>query len=105
MFKNPKNSSFHSFVDDGFLVAQSKSLTISNSFLFCSYNIAFSLLEKFGLIMEHRKTEVFHFSRSHGVFNPLSLNLSALGGPILHLGIYRSTWILSLTESYLSNNI
>ena len=41
------------------------------------------LLLKFGLIMEHRKTEVFYFSRSQGAFNPPSLNLSALGGPIL----------------------
>jgi len=58
-----------SFVDDGLLIAQSKSLTISNSFLFCSYNIASSLLMKFGFIMEYGKTEVFHFSRSYGVLD------------------------------------
>jgi len=78
-----------SFVNDGLLVAQSKSLTILNSFLFCSYNIASSLLEKFGLIMEHGKMEMFHFSRSHGVFDPPPLNLSALEGPIL---FSRDTW-------------
>ena len=78
-----------SFVDNGFLVAQSKSLTILNFFLFCSYNIASSLLEKFGLIIEYGKMEVFHFSRSHGVFDPPPLNLSALGGPIL---FSRDTW-------------
>jgi len=33
--------------------------------------------------MEQRKMEVFHFSRSQEAFNPLSLDLSALGGPIL----------------------
>jgi len=38
---------------------------------------------KFGLIVEHGKTEVFHFSRSHGAFNSLLLNLTTLGGPIL----------------------
>jgi len=77
------------FVDDSLLVVQSKLLTILNSFLFYSYNIASSLLEKFGLIIEHGKTEVFHFSRSHGIFDPPSLNLSALEGPILYP---KDTW-------------
>ena len=72
-----------SFVDDSLLVVQSKSLSSSNSFLFCSYNIASLLLEKFGLTMKHRKTEMFYFSRSYGVFNPFSLDLSILGSPIL----------------------
>ena len=58
-----------SFVDNGLFVAQSKSLMISNSFLFCNYNIISSLLEKFSLILEHGKMEVFHFSRSHEAFN------------------------------------
>jgi len=60
-----------SFVDDGLTVTQNKTLIILNFFFFCSYNIAFSLLEKFSLIMEHGKTEVFYFSRSHGIFDPL----------------------------------
>jgi len=68
-----------SSVDNGLLVAQNKLLTVSNSFLFCSYHIT-SLLKKFGLIMEHRKVEVFYFSRSHGVFEPPPLDLSPLGG-------------------------
>ena len=41
-----------SFVDNSLLIVQSKLLTISNSFLFCSYDITSSFLEKFGLIME-----------------------------------------------------
>jgi len=73
-----------SFVDDGLFVAQSKLLTILNSLLFYSYNITSSILERFGLIMEHGKTEIFYFSRSHGVFNPPLLDLSVLGGLILH---------------------
>jgi len=60
-----------SFVDDGLFIAQSKTLTISNSYLFCSYNITSLLLEKFGLIMEYGKMEVFYFSGSHGAFAPL----------------------------------
>ena len=41
------------------------------------------MLEKFGLIVEHSKTEIFHFNRSQGVFNPPFLNLTLLGGSIL----------------------
>ena len=73
-----------SFVNDGLFIAQSKSISISNSLLFCSYNIISILLKKFRLIMEHAKTEVFHFSRLNGVFNPPLLNLSTLGSPILY---------------------
>jgi len=53
-----------SFVDNGLFIPQSKSLQISNSHLFCSYNVITNLLAKFGLIVEHLKTEVFHFNRS-----------------------------------------
>jgi len=56
---------------------------MSNLHLFCSYNVMSNLLDKFGLIVEHLKTEVFHFSRSYGPFNPPPLDLSLLGGPIL----------------------
>jgi len=38
----------------------------------------------FGLIVEHFKTEIFHFSRLHGLFNLSPLNLSSIGSPILH---------------------
>ena len=72
-----------SFVDDGLFIAQNKSFTSSNSQLFCSYNILSNLLDSFGLIVEHSKTEIFHFSRSHGSFNPPPLDLSPLGGSIL----------------------
>jgi len=65
-----------SFVDDGLLVAQSKFFHFSNSFLFCSYNIVSNLLSKFGLLVKHLKTEVFHFTRSHGTFNLLVIDLS-----------------------------
>lgn len=78
-----------SFVDDSLFVAQSKSLTILNSFLFCSYNIISSLLEKFGLILEYGKTEIFHFSRSQEVLNPPPLDLSMLEGSSLLL---KDTW-------------
>ena len=41
-----------SFIDNGLFIAQSKSLTISNSFLFYSYNVISFILDKFGLILE-----------------------------------------------------
>jgi len=72
-----------SFVDDGLIIAQNKSIDISNSHLFCSYNVLSNLLVKFSLIIEYLKTEVFHFNRSHESFNPSPLNLSPIGGPIL----------------------
>ena len=71
------------FVDDSLFIVQNKSLTISNSHLFCSYNILSKLLDSFGLIIEHSKTEIFHFNRFHGPFNPPPLDLSPLGGSIL----------------------
>jgi len=72
-----------SFIDDGLIIAQNKSIDILNSHLFCSYNVFFNLLIKFSLMIEHSKTEVFHFNRPHGLFNPPPLNLSLIGGPIL----------------------
>jgi len=72
-----------SFVDDSLLISQNKSIDISNSQLFCSYNILSSLLDKLGLNIEYSKTEMFHFNRSHGTFNPPPLDLSPLGGPVL----------------------
>ena len=71
-----------SFVDDGLFISQNKSISHSNANLFCSYNIILSLLLKCGLV-EHRKTNVFHFSRSHKAFNPPLLNLSSTGDSVL----------------------
>ena len=59
-----------SFIDDGFIIFQKKAIDVSNSQLFYSYNILSKLLNSFGLVIEHSKTEVFYFNRSHGIFNP-----------------------------------
>ena len=71
------------FVNDGLFIPQNKSIDISNSHLFCSYNVMSKLLDKFSLIVEHSKTEVFHFNRSHNFPNPSPLNLSTIGGLVL----------------------
>ena len=72
-----------SFVDDGLIIAQNSFIIISNSQLFCSYNVLSKLLTDFGLVIEHSKTEVFHFNRLHRVFNPPPLDISHLGDSIL----------------------
>jgi len=72
-----------SFINDGLFIFQSNSFDISNSHLFCSYNILTSLLKKFGLVVEHSKTEIFHFNRLHKAFNPPPLDFTPLGGNIL----------------------
>jgi len=82
-------TSFTSFIDDGLFISQSNSIDISISRLYCSYNVLTNLLEKFGLVVEHSKTEIFHFNRSHGVFNPPPLNLSPLGENVL---LPSNTW-------------
>ena len=69
-----------SFIDDGLIIAQNTSIDISNAHLFCSYNVLSKLLINFGLVIEYEKTEVFHFNRSHRIFNPPPLDLSLLGG-------------------------
>ena len=81
--------SFLLFVNDGLFISQERSFDNTNTDLFYSYNIMSSLLEQFELVVEHRKTEIFHFSRSHGFCYPLSLDLSWIGGPILYL---KGTW-------------
>ena len=83
-FKNLKIPvSILSFVDNGLIIAQNKSFDVSNSQLFYSYNIISKLLISFGLVIKHSKTEIFHFSKSQGVFSLSPLDLSLLGGPIL----------------------
>jgi len=78
-----------SFVDDGLFISQNKSISHSNANIFCSYSIISFLLLKYRLIIEHGKTNVFHFSRSHGTFNPSLLDLSSIGSPSL---LSKETW-------------
>ena len=73
-------TSIISFVDNGLIITQNNSFVMSNSQLFCSYNVLSKLLDNFGLVIEHSKTEIFHFSRSQGVFNLSPLDLSPIGG-------------------------
>ena len=58
-----------SFVNYRLFITWNKSLIVSNSHIFCSYHIIYSFLKQFRLILEHRKTDMFYFSRLHRVFN------------------------------------
>ena len=72
-----------SFVDNGLFISQNKSISYLNANLFCSYNVILSLLLKYSLIVEHGKTDIFHFSRSHGAFDPPPFDISPIGGLLL----------------------
>jgi len=71
-----------SFVDDGLLISQEKSYSLSSSFLLCSYNIISKIFLDTSLIIEHSKTELFYFTRARHPPN-LSINLSFVEGPII----------------------
>ena len=64
---------------DFYFNSQEKSFEKSNTFLFCSHTIILFLINQFGLVIEYRKSKVFHLSS----LSPL--NLSPLRGPTLHL--------------------
>jgi len=78
-----------SFMDNGLFISQNKLLDISNSCLFCSYNIMTKLLNKFSLIVEHSKTEVFYFNRLHGFFDSLPLDLLSIRDSVL---VPKNSW-------------
>ena len=83
-----------SFVDNGLLISQEKSYSLSSSFLLCSYNIMSKILLDAGLIMEHSKTKLFHFTRARHPPNPF-IDLFSVEGPVIfpkpilyYLGFY-----------------
>ena len=83
-----------SFADDSLLISQEKSYLLSSFFLLCSYNIMSKILLNTGLIIEHSKTELFHFTRAWHLPNP-SIDLTFVKDPIIspkpiwrYLGFY-----------------
>ncbi|CAA7270641.1 unnamed protein product [Cyclocybe aegerita] len=70
----PLNMMLLSFVDDGTILAQSKQLDDNNVGLRKAYKIIYLLFVAFALVLEHDKTELFHFSRRRDAYNP-SLDL------------------------------
>ena len=83
-----------SFVDDGLLISQRKTYNITLSKLDSSYRVVTNLMVTFGLVIEHDKLEIFHFSRAYNNLNP-ELDLSTIDAPTLkpktywrYLGFY-----------------
>ena len=88
-----------SYVDDGLLVSQGRTYNKTLPELTSSYSIVSDLMASFGLVMEHDKLEIFHFSRAHNNSNP-ELDLLAISAPIFkpktywqYLGFYFDRWL------------
>ncbi|CAA7259600.1 unnamed protein product [Cyclocybe aegerita] len=67
----PLNMTLLSFVDDGTILAQSRQLDDNNVGLRKAYKIIYLLFVAFTLVLEHDKTELFHFLRWRDAYNPL----------------------------------
>ncbi|CAA7264613.1 unnamed protein product [Cyclocybe aegerita] len=70
----PLNTMLLSFVDNGTILAQSTQLDDNNVGLHKAYKIIYLLFVAFALVLEHDKTELFHFSHQRDTYNP-SLDL------------------------------
>jgi hypothetical protein len=65
-----------SYVDNGTLVVQSHTWEENINKLHRAYGVIHLLTQDLGLILEHNKSEVFHFTRNHReVTEDLSVNL------------------------------
>ena len=88
-----------SFVDNSLFISQSNSFDISNSCLYCSYNVLTILLEKFSLVVKHFKTEfsILTDPTAHSIPLPLtSFHQEEMSSDLM---IYGSTLSLFSTES------
>ena len=60
-----------SYVDDGTIIVQSPSLEDNCTVLRTAYQEMFRLFTAFTLVLEHDKTELFHFDRSRNFMAPV----------------------------------
>jgi len=79
----PISVSLLSFVDNSLFVSQEKSYEKSNAILYSGYNIVFSLFNKFGLVIEHNRSEIFYFSKSTKEANLSLLNLRSIKDAVI----------------------
>ena len=70
------------FEDDGLLISQGKTYNKTLPELYSSYRVVTDLIVTFGLVIEHDKSGIFHFSRAHNDLN-LELDLLVIGAPTL----------------------
>jgi hypothetical protein len=59
-----------SYVDDGTIIVQSDTWGKNLVKFKSAYKIVFELAQSMGLVLEHNKSEGFHFSPKHGDSNP-----------------------------------
>jgi hypothetical protein len=59
-----------SYVDNGTIIVQSDTWDKNLVKLKSAYKIVFELTQSMGLVLEHNKSEGFHFSQKHGDSNP-----------------------------------
>jgi hypothetical protein len=72
-------------VDDGTIIVQSKSLSDNLVPLKEVYWVINNILHEFGLVLEHDKSEVFHFTRTRkDIPPPLALDNDILLMPKTH---------------------
>jgi len=58
------------FVNDGLLISQGKMYNKTLPELYNSYRVVTDLMVTFGLVIEHDKSDIFHFSRVYNDSNP-----------------------------------
>ena len=58
------------YINDGTIIVQSKIWGANLTKLRSAYSVVFELIQSLGLVLEHDKSEVFHFSRKSGDANP-----------------------------------
>jgi hypothetical protein len=74
-------ASLMSYVDDGTIIVQSRTWDNNLVKLRHAYGVVFELTEALGLVLEHSKSEVFHFSRKSGDDNlPVDLGYAPFTG-------------------------
>jgi hypothetical protein len=73
-----------SYVDDGTIVAQSRDVRDNLLLLKEAYGWMFRVFESLGLILEHNKSEVFHFSCARSFVGPaIDLGYAPYTAPLL----------------------
>jgi len=79
----PISVSLLSFVDNSLFVSQEKSYEKSNTILYSSYNIVPFLFNKFGLVIEHNRSEIFYFSKLTKKANLSPFNLRPIKDAVI----------------------
>ena len=69
------------YMDNGTTIVQSCKIEENCVHLYHAYQCLFEMFTKAGLVLEHDKTELFHFDRGHTEFNmPLDLGYAPYTG-------------------------